>query len=108
MRRFSFNLVSDAVIFGCFYLWQVQHVEAAHAFLQFVLWTFAILLVIGVFAAKPSKNKLRFTIKSAIGYVITGTHIGLMVWTGMTALAVTYFLAWVLILSQLTQTTETA
>jgi hypothetical protein len=108
MRRFAFNVVSDTVIFGCFYLWQIQHIEAAHAFLSFVLWTFAVLLVIGVFAAKPSAKPLRFSMTASTGYVITGVQIGLMVWTGMTALAVTYFLAWVLILSQTTQTKEAA
>ena len=107
MRRFIFNLASDAVIFGCFYLWQVMHIEAAHSFLKFVLWTFAALLVIGVFYAKPG-GKQRATLYAVVGYASTAAQVGLMVWTGMTALAVTYFIAWVLVLSQITQTEKAA
>lgn len=94
MRNFLFSVCIDAIIFGCFYLWQVQHVEAAHHFLTFVLWTFAALLWVGVLFGKSSK-RTKFTFNTLLAYITTAATVALMVFVGMTACAITYFLAWI-------------
>jgi hypothetical protein len=108
MNKLVFNLASDAVIFVCFYLWRVQHIDAAREFLTIVLWMTACILVIGVFVAKKV-NIPKYTALPAIyAYAITAAEIGLMVWSGMTALAAITFIAWVLIRVQINADKETA
>jgi hypothetical protein len=96
MSKWIYALSTDAVVFGCFYLWKVEHIDAARAFLTFILWTFAILILLVAFVVgkEASRRSMAF---HAYTHASTALTVGLMVWSGMTACAITFFIGWVLV-----------
>lgn len=108
MKKWSYALSIDALVFGCFYLWQVKGIPAAHSFLAFLLWANAVLFVIaGVFMSEVKRGK-RPGIFHVYAHVTTVATIGLMVWTNMTALAITFFIGWLLIQGKIKDKPEAA
>lgn len=105
MSKWIYALSTDAIIFGCFYLWQVHHIGSAKAFVTFFMWTFAVLLWIGVFASE-SEGRQRVTFFTVFAFASTAATICLMVWSGMTACAITYFLAWLFAQAKIQYATE--
>jgi thiosulfate reductase cytochrome b subunit len=96
MSKWAYALATDALVFGCFYLWQVEHLEAAHRFLTFILWTFAVLYLVAGLFGKEMKAK-RSGLYIAVSHITSMAVIGLMVWTGMVALPIAYFLGWIFV-----------
>lgn len=107
INRWLYAITTDALVFGCFYLWQIEHVAAAKSFLNFILWTFAILMLIAGFVADKEKKRRGFV----FSFYVNVSHIaliGLMVWSGMVAVAITYFIGWLLVQPKIYGPTETA
>jgi hypothetical protein len=105
MNKWINGLAVDAVIFGCFYLWQVEHIASAKSFVTFAMWATAVLLWLGVFIGKAGGRK-RVTFYTVYAFASTAATIGLMVWSDMAACAITYFLAWLFAQAKISAATE--
>ena len=105
MSKWINGLATDVVIFGCFYLWRVENIEAARSFITFVMWALGVLLWIGVLFGKSGVRR-RITLYTVYAFSSTAAAICLMVWSGMTACAITYFLAWVFAQAKISAATE--
>jgi hypothetical protein len=107
MSKWIYAVSTDAVVFGCFYLWKVENIGAARSFLQFVMWTFALLLLLAAFVAEKEMRR-RSMAFHAYTHFSTALTVGLMVWSGMTACAITFFIAWLLVQPKIRVTKESA
>jgi hypothetical protein len=111
MNKWLYAFATDALIYGCFYAWQFMGIPQAKTFLTFVLWTFALLLLMcGFFGdTKSFKTKKRQAgIYRAYACVSTVLVIGLSIYTGMVALAITYFIGWVFCHTKISAAAEAA
>jgi len=108
VKKWAYALSTDALLFGCFYLWQFQHIEAARSFLVFVFWTFAVLMMFaGLFVPVVRRSK-QSGIYTLYAHMTTVATIGLMVWTNMVAVAITFFIGWILVQGKIKETPEVA
>lgn len=98
MKSFILSLAADVVLFGAFYLWQFRGSHDAGTFFVFVAWTFTGFLVIGLFgeASKRRRNSFRLT----WGCLVAILFVSAALWVGLTALSITYFIAWMLFQSK--------
>jgi predicted permease len=111
VNKWIYSFATDGLIFGCFYAWQFMGIPQAKTFLTFVLWTFALLLLIcGFFGdTKAFKTKKRQgVIFRAYTCVSTVSVIGLSIYTGMVALAIAYFIGWVFCQTKINAAAESA
>jgi hypothetical protein len=111
MNKWIYSFATDGLIFGCFYAWQFMGIPQAKTFLTFVLWAFALLLLTcGFFgdteAFKTKKRK--GVIFRAYACVSTVSVIGLLIYTGMVALAIAYFIGWVFCQTKINSAAEAA
>jgi hypothetical protein len=111
MNKWIYAFATDTLIFGCFYAWQLAGIPQARTFLMFVLWTFALLLLlVGLFAdTKAFQTKRRQgMIFRAYACASTVLVIGLSIYTGMVALAIVYFIGWVFCQTKINSAAEAA
>jgi hypothetical protein len=109
MSKWIYGISTDAVIFGSFYLWKAEHIDSARSFLAFILWGMAVLIVIAALWGRIEKaTRPRSMLRHAYSHASTAILIGLMVWAGMTACAITFFIGWVLIQQKLNVAREQA
>lgn len=109
MRKWAFALSTDALIFGHFYLWKIQGIEGARSFLAFILWFTASLMVIAaLFGDFKVRRRNPVTLYTFYAYGTSMATIGLAVYTGMVAMAITYFIGWVICQSRIPSEKEPA
>ncbi|HEX8894439.1 MAG TPA: hypothetical protein VF783_14005 [Terriglobales bacterium] len=106
MKRWAYAIATDAVIFGCFYLWLDRGFAPAKSFLVFIMWGLAIILIIAGLSMKEVKTKRSSAAYGFYTHLTMAAQIGLCVWSGWVALAIAQFFAWMLVFATVKETKE--
>lgn len=97
MKKWSYAIATDAIVFGCFYLWLSQGFAPAKSFLTFILWTFACIWIVGGLLVKEIKVGRPSPAYRLYTHATSAIQIGLCVWAGWVPLAIALFIGWMLI-----------
>lgn len=100
MKNFICNIAIQTVLVGAFYLWHFHGSATAGTFFVFVMWVLTGFLALAIFGPKPKRRAGLFkTIHGCIFGIIIVTA---LLWAGQTALAICYFVSWILLCAKFT------
>jgi len=87
-------LAVDVAILGGLYLWQVKGIENAKNVVFVVGWVIAVIGLIGGYASKRGELPQNRGVFQAYMILSSVVIVIALAWSGLIALAITYFLAW--------------